>query len=64
MRPIKIYHRRAPDWFTPYHEDLDIEAPYNIHVWFASYMWLYVANILFFRNKKSAIFSTIGGTLG
>lgn len=63
MKPIRIYSREAPDWFTPYKIDLDIKEPYNIHLWFAVYMLQLFSFILFFRRKKTGGFNTIGSTL-
>jgi len=62
VKPIKLYGRSAPSWFTPYHIDMDIKEPYNIHVWMVCYMWMFVSYVLFFyRNDSRGAYNTIGG---
>ena len=63
MKPIKVYHRDTPEWFTPYRLDMDIKEPYNIHVWHAAYMWLFYTRIVFFWRRRKSSFMSIGDTL-
>lgn len=63
MKVIKIYGRDAPDWFGPYNIDLDIKEPYNMHLWLAVYMWMFMSYVLFFYRKRPITYNTIGSII-